>query len=87
MSEAKAEAKAAPQPWRPRRQAKEEAPAEAKAETESSLLAKVATYFKDQAFGAGKNEGFEVIYEDFISANKEMFAGVDSEGEECHKIE
>ena len=54
--------------------------AEAKAEAKDdggakpdSLLATVSSYFRDQAFGAAKGEGLEVVYEEFVLANCEQF--------------
>ena len=54
--------------------------AEAKAEAKDdggakpdSLLATVSSYFRDQAFGAAKGEGLEVVYEEFVLANCELF--------------
>jgi hypothetical protein len=63
--------------------------AESKGGGESELLRTVATYFKDQAFGAGKEEGLEVVYEDFILQNAETFYGAEEEDADGsgHKIE
>jgi hypothetical protein len=59
------------------------------AEGDFELLQVVATYFKDQAFGAGKDEGLEVVYEDFICLHSETFYGADEEDADGggHKIE
>ena len=59
-------------PGKRRAEAKAEAKDDAGAKPDS-LLATVSAYFRDQAFGAAKGEGLEVIYEEFVLANCELF--------------
>ena len=56
---------------------------------DSEVLMTVSKYFEDQAFGASKDEGLEVVYEDFIMTYCHEFADAaeSSASGEGHKIE
>lgn len=51
------------------------------------LIAEVARYFKDQAFMCSKDEGLEVVFDDFVNEHADAFANDAETGEEGHSFE
>ncbi|KAH8066200.1 hypothetical protein JL722_616 [Aureococcus anophagefferens] len=47
---------------------------EGEAKADASLLSEVARYFKDQAFMCSKDEGLEVVFDDFVAQHSGAFA-------------
>ena len=51
------------------------------------LMAEVARYFKDQAFMCAKDEGLEVVFDDFVNEPAAAFANDAETREEGHSFE
>ena len=51
------------------------------------LMAEVARYFKDQAFMCAKDEGLEVVFDDFVNEHAAAFANDAETREEGHSFE
>ena len=50
-------------------------------------MAEVARYFKDQAFMCAKDEGLEVVFDDFVNEHAAAFANDAETREEGHSFE
>ena len=53
---------------------------EGEAKADASLLSEVARYFKDQAFMCSKDEGLEVVFDDFVSEHARVPSGTPVSG-------